>query len=445
MPFPPVAHPAPRIYNLFPLLCGPLSRWPQSLSHIAAMGFDWIYVNPFHYPGFSGSLYAVKDYDRLHPLLDDGSGRSVDEQLRSFLEAARAHGLKVMMDLVVNHTAKDCPWVSEHPDWYVRDLRGEVQSPFAIDPANADNKTVWGDLAELDYTPRPERGALVARYRDILRHFVQLGFAGFRCDAAYKVPADVWAELINAARAEVPETLFAAETLGCRLPEIEGLRPAGFDFLFNSSKWWDFKAGWLMEQYESFRSLAPSIAFPESHDTPRLRTELPAEWPMEQVEAAYRRAWLFAALFSSGVMMPQGFEYGFRRKLDVVTTRPGHWEEPAFDVSDYVGAVNDLKRRVQVLNWEGPQRHLILGADVCALVREAEFDPDVAVTVFNLDLNAGRRVPGGTLLGHLRDDQRRGLREVTPRRAHGTLAPDATLLLAPGEIRVFAKDSRTAP
>ncbi len=36
------------------------------------MGFDWIYVNPFHYPGFSGSLYAVKDFHRLHPLLQDG-------------------------------------------------------------------------------------------------------------------------------------------------------------------------------------------------------------------------------------------------------------------------------------------------------------------------------------------------------------------------------------
>ena len=33
------------------------------------MAFDWVFVNPFHYPGFSGSLYAIKDYYRLHPLL----------------------------------------------------------------------------------------------------------------------------------------------------------------------------------------------------------------------------------------------------------------------------------------------------------------------------------------------------------------------------------------
>ena len=47
---------APRIYNLFPLLAGPIDRWPKHLAHIAAMGFDWVLLNPFHYPGASGSL-----------------------------------------------------------------------------------------------------------------------------------------------------------------------------------------------------------------------------------------------------------------------------------------------------------------------------------------------------------------------------------------------------
>jgi len=445
MPFPPVAQPGPRIYNLFPLLSGQISHWPRLLSHVAAMGFDWVYLNPFHYPGFSGSLYAVKDFDRLHPLLDEGSGRPVDDQLRSFIEAAAAHGLKVMMDLVVNHTAKDSPWVTEHPNWYVRDVTGTVQSPFAIDPANAENKTVWGDLAELDFTPRPERAALVDRFRGIVRHFAGLGFAGFRCDAAYKVPADVWADLIGAVRDITPNALFAAETLGCRLREVEGLRPAGFDYLFNSSKWWDFRSDWLLEQYDSFRSLAPSIAFPESHDTPRLRAELPGDWPLERVEAAYRRAWLFASLFSSGVMMPQGFEYGFARKPDVVTTRPEHWEAPAFDISDYIGAVNDLKRRVRVLNWEGPQRRLEPAPGVCALVRMADYDPDVSVTLINTDSEASRVVHGGAVFSHLRDGERGPLREVTPRRAHGSLTPDTTLQLTPGELRVFVKDPRTTP
>ncbi len=36
------------------------------------MGFNAVYINPFHYPGFSGSLYAVKDYYRLNPRFHSG-------------------------------------------------------------------------------------------------------------------------------------------------------------------------------------------------------------------------------------------------------------------------------------------------------------------------------------------------------------------------------------
>src|SRR3984893_10561544 len=56
-----------RIYNLFPTLAGPIAGWTRELPRIAAMAFNAVYINPFHYPGFSGSLYAVKDYYRLNP------------------------------------------------------------------------------------------------------------------------------------------------------------------------------------------------------------------------------------------------------------------------------------------------------------------------------------------------------------------------------------------
>ena len=56
------------IYNLFPRLAGTIDQWMVHIEQAKKMGFDWIFVNPFHYPGFSGSLYAVKDYYKLNPL-----------------------------------------------------------------------------------------------------------------------------------------------------------------------------------------------------------------------------------------------------------------------------------------------------------------------------------------------------------------------------------------
>src|SRR5208282_2903566 len=138
-----------RIYNLFPTLAGTIRQWHEHLPRIAAMGFNAVYLNPFHYPGFSGSLYAVKDYYRLNPRFRGNEHCEDEALLRGFTEAAQACRLVVIMDLVVNHTAKDSELAQSHPDWFAHDEKGEIRSPFAVDPADTRRKTVWGDLAEL--------------------------------------------------------------------------------------------------------------------------------------------------------------------------------------------------------------------------------------------------------------------------------------------------------
>ena len=109
----------PRIYNLFPLLCGSVKQWEDHLPRIAAMGFNWVYLNPFHFPGFSGSLYAVKDYYRIHDLMWDGE-HSLEDLLKAFCWKAGEHGLSVIMDLVVNHTSRDALLTEQHPEWFLR-------------------------------------------------------------------------------------------------------------------------------------------------------------------------------------------------------------------------------------------------------------------------------------------------------------------------------------
>jgi starch synthase (maltosyl-transferring) len=438
--------PGPRIYNLFPLLAGAIAEWRRHLPRIAELGFDWVYVNPFHYPGFSGSLYAVKDYYRLNPLFAEASGKRPETLLREFTDAAAVQGLGVMMDLVVNHTAKDAVLVEQHPGWYCRDDDGDIRSPSAIDPADARNVTVWGDLAEIDYRERPEREEIVNYWQDLIRRHVALGFRGFRCDAAYKVPVSVWKEVIAAGRAESEDVIFAAETLGCRLEEVQELQSAGFDYLFNSAKWWDFRADWLLEQYESHRAIAPSISFPESHDTDRLAAELERQGVVEpeRIERAYRQRYLFAAAFSSGVMMPMGFEYGFRRRLDVVETRPDWWEEKRFDLSEFIAEANRAKAATPALNIEGPQRRIAAaGSRIAALLREtgAVDGAGWALTLINPDLDRPQELPRAAL-GPERARIASAI-EVTPGRRGRRLHGEGPLRLDGGEARLFTDRLRT--
>ncbi|HET6725075.1 MAG TPA: maltotransferase domain-containing protein, partial [Gammaproteobacteria bacterium] len=430
----------PRIYNLFPLLIGPVRQWCAQLPRIAALNFDWVYVNPFHYPGSSGSLYAIKDPYRLHDLFADGG--DADDLLREFTAAAGDNGLRVMTDLVVNHTARDALLADKHPDWYRRDLQGDLYSPRAVDPDDPEKVTIWGDLAELDYEKPQTRARLIDYWSRYLGYIIGLGVSGFRCDAAYKVPAVVWEQLIAAAHAVDPSVVFFAETLGCTIDEVQALEAAGFDYLFNSSKWWDFRADWLLDQYNDFRHIGPSIAFPESHDTPRLAAEIEAAG-VETLARHYRLRYLFAACFSTGVMMPVGYEYAFRKPLNVVQTRPGDWEETDLDLSAWIAAVNAMKAAVSALNEEGPQRRFTSpSSSLVGLLRDSRNGRECALLLMNPDAERSHAIDGGMLLAAAGGACAR-VADVTPETSPVELIPGQPLRLDPLEARVFRGERTT--
>jgi len=419
----------PIIYNLFPLLAGPIRRWADHLDRIAAMGFNWIFVNPFHYPGFSGSLYAIKDYFGFHPLLV-GEDQDPEASLQNFVDQAGQRGLSVMMDLVINHTAVDSPIVDQHPEWFAKNPDGSIKNPSCIDPADDTKVTVWGDLAEINYWPPPDPEGLLAFWETVLKKYIDLGFKGFRGDAAYKIPGSFWAKLIAAARAINPEVCFVAETLGCRLEEMAQLREAGFDYLCNSSKWWDFQADWCLEQYESNRRIAPSISFPETHDTPRLAAE--ARGAVEIV----RQRYLFAAFFSAGLMLPMGYEYGFRKRLNVVKTRPQDWEEPRFDLTNFIRAVNQLKQSCPIMLEEGPIKRLTPApAPVVMLLKSSDTYTGQVLAVINTKRRARRLVlPDWEAVMGVPAN---AIVDLTPETVPLPLEALRQITLEPAEIRLF--------
>ena len=341
------------IYNLFPLLAGRFPEWNEHFSRASQMGFNWIFVNPIQVPGRSGSLYSITDYFRFNPLLvAPTSEQTAEEQVRSAIRAAEELGLKMMIDLVINHCSVDADLIKKHPEWFVWKSAGRIAHPGCNDNGK---KVVWRDLARFDHKHTRDKEGLYRFFRRVVDFLLDLGFRGFRCDAAYQVPATLWRRLIADTKAICPDALFVAETLGCTIEQTRKTASAGFDCIFNSSKWWDLNGHWLLEQYNLTRELAPSISFPESHDTVRLCEELGGN-----VDGLKQR-YLFAALFSAGVMMPMGFEYGARKKPHVVTTRPEDWEEPHVDLTPFIREVNAIKRGHPVFQEEAPTEVLSNG------------------------------------------------------------------------------------
>ncbi len=319
------------IYNLFPLLAGTFINWQPHMQRAADMGFDWLYVNPVQLPGKSGSLYSIKDYFDFNPLLIDSSdARSSVDQAKAAFHAAEQQGLKVMMDLVINHCAADSKLLDQHPDWFHWEHDGQVKHPSCDEDGQ---QVVWEDLAQFNHNTADREG-LFQYYLKIIQFMIDLGVRGFRCDAAYQLPDHLWKRLIETIRSERDDIQFFAETLGCSPEQTLQTANAGFDYIFNSSKWWDFDGDWLLKQYNQTREVVPSISFAESHDTPRLCEELNGN--IDGIKQRY----LFSALFSAGVMMPMGFEFGFRKPMHVVNSRPEDWEQTDIDLTGFITQVN---------------------------------------------------------------------------------------------------------
>ena len=89
------------IYNLFPSLAGRFSEWESHLRRAGEMGFNWVFVNPIHLTGSSGSLYSIKDYFRINPILiDSDNAKSAEGQAEEANKIAKKLGLRMMVSAV---------------------------------------------------------------------------------------------------------------------------------------------------------------------------------------------------------------------------------------------------------------------------------------------------------------------------------------------------------
>ena len=100
---------------------GDLRGIEQKLPYLAELGVDVLWLSPF-YPGPGrDNGYDISDYEGVDPIY------GTNEDFDRLLSAAHALGLRVVIDLVVNHTSDQHPWFlesrsnpsGEKGDWYI--------------------------------------------------------------------------------------------------------------------------------------------------------------------------------------------------------------------------------------------------------------------------------------------------------------------------------------
>jgi len=175
--------------------CGDFEGLSRRLDYLAGLGVTCLWLQPFYPSPNRDNGYDVSDFYGVHPK-HGSSGDFVE-----FMNHAQALGLRIIVDLVVNHTSSEHPWFqsarsdagSRFRDWYVwAEDRPRNHDHGMVFPGT--QKTTWSfdDASGLWYFHRfydhqPDLNTSHPAVRNeitrIMGYWLELGVAGFRMDA----------------------------------------------------------------------------------------------------------------------------------------------------------------------------------------------------------------------------------------------------------------------
>jgi glycosidase len=333
----------------------------SALDAIAGRGFDWVWLMGVWQTGDAGRAISQsqpvwrREFEALLPDLTEadipGSPFAVqsytahrvfggDAALARLRERLRQRGVRLMLDFVPNHTARDHLWVREHPEFYIggseTDLAREPQNYCRL-PTPRGPKIFaygrdpffpgWPDTLQLNYRLPTVREAMLGELSKIVAQC-----DGLRCDMAMlllpdviektwgdkSLPADgvtpddspFWPVAIRRVRKRWPSYLFMAETYW----DLEWtLQQQGFDSTYDKRLYDRLRErdsasvrGHLHAQLDFQKK---SARFLENHDEPRAADAFPID--------VHRAAAVIAFLLPGVRFFHEGQFEGRRKQVSV--------------------------------------------------------------------------------------------------------------------------------
>lgn len=310
--------------------------------------------------GRAGSPYAIKDYYDVDPdLANDVPNRM--QEFDELIERTHAAGLKVIIDFVPNHVARQ--YASDAKPVYVSDL-GQQDNPMkAFDPnnnfyylpgqylslyfkpleemceytefpakatgndrfASDPNENDWYETIKLNYGIDYVNGRVChfdpvpdtwKKMLDILRFWAAKGVDGFRCDMAEMVPVEFWHWVIPQVK-DIHDVIFIAEIYNPH--EYRNyIHIGGFDFLYDKVGLYDTLRKVICGQapthditgcWQAVEGIQPyMLNFLENHDEQRIASDFFAG----DARKGFPGMLVAAAMNSNPVMIYSGQELGER-------------------------------------------------------------------------------------------------------------------------------------
>jgi len=188
---------------------GTFNAFAKHLPRLKKMGVQIVWfmpINPISVAdrkGTMGSYYAVADYTAVNPEF------GTLQDWKNTVNKIHALGMKVIIDWVPNHAGADHRWLTEHPDFFIKDKDGKAAIPFD-----------WSDTRQLDLSNMEMQDSMIAAMKYWITN---TGIDGYRQDVAWNVPETFWKRCIKELNKIKPGMYWLAEG------DKDYLHRSGFD------------------------------------------------------------------------------------------------------------------------------------------------------------------------------------------------------------------------
>ena len=326
----------PRVYGATPTKrCGTFSDINDdeierikslSVSHIWLTGVirhsGWRDTNPAVTKGNAGSPYAIVDYYDIDPDLADNEANRMEE-FEETVKRIHSHELKVIIDFVPNHLAREYKGDFTDENFYILPNQRFVTPVdngymYYENPAKATGNDVfsptpslndWYDTVKLNYTNQDTWHKMLK----IMQFWCGKGIDGFRCDMAEMVPVEFWRWAFAELRKSFNVTMIAE----IYQPNLyQSYVEAGFNYLYDKVGLYNTleniyrygqRAVTVSDVWKNINGLDDNmLRFMENHDEVRVASR----FFMQKPENAFPFVALSALLNCGPFMLYNGQEYG---------------------------------------------------------------------------------------------------------------------------------------
>lgn len=198
---------------------GTFKAFDQDLDRIAQLGTDVVYFMPIHpigqlhKKGGLGCPYSIQDYKAVNP--EYGTMDDFEHTVREIHD----RNMKVMIDIVFNHTSHDSVLLKEHPEYFMYDENGNLTS----------KEPHWSDIQDFDFNN--DKG-LWDELIDTLLFWQKKGVDGFRFDVGSFLPLEFLHQAREAMLEFNPDVMLLSESVHGHY--LRHMRNRGFDVISES-------------------------------------------------------------------------------------------------------------------------------------------------------------------------------------------------------------------